>query len=322
MKVAVVIPCWRARRHILGVLEQVGPEVDSIFVVDDACPEGTGDWVLSQCRDSRVQVLRHEVNQGVGGAVMTGYLRAIEEGCEIAVKIDADGQMDPALISHFIRPIVEGRADYTTGNRFYRLESLEQMPRLRVFGNAGLSFVAKMSCGYWNLMDPTNGYTALHLAVLRELPIEKIDRRYFFETDMLFRLNTIRAVVKNVPMTARYGDETSGLKIASALPEFALKHLGCMWRRYGYNYWLRDVNVGTLYSLFGLLLTAFGIAIGAYSWWHNVAGQTFASSGTVMLAALPTLVGVQFLIAFIHYDIASVPQEPLHPQLPSRLAGT
>jgi glycosyltransferase involved in cell wall biosynthesis len=191
---------------------------------------------------------------------MTGYLQAIEDGCDIAVKIDGDGQMNPELISHFIEPICSGRADYTTGNRFYRLESLEQMPRLRVFGNACLSFLAKMSCGYWNLMDPTNGYTALHLAVLRELPLEKIAKRYFFETDMLFRLNTIRAVVKNVPMKAQYGDEISGLKISRVLPEFALKHLSCMLRRYGYNYWLRDINVGTLYSFFGLLLFCFSIA--------------------------------------------------------------
>ena len=316
MKIAVVIPCFRVKRHILGVLEKIGPVVDNIYVVDDACPEGTGDWVLSQCADARVRVLRHEQNQGVGGAVMTGYLQALEDGCDIAVKVDGDGQMDPELIAHFIQPILQGRADYTTGNRFYRLDSLEQMPRMRLFGNACLSFLAKMSCGYWNLMDPTNGYTALHLGVLRELPLERIDKRYFFETDMLFRLNTIRAVVKNVPMKAQYGDEVSGLKISRVLPEFALKHLRCMLRRYGYNYWLRDINAGTLYSLFGVLLTAFGISVGSYSWLNSVRLGALASSGTVMLAALPTLIGIQFLIAFIHHDIASVPQEPLHPQLP------
>jgi dolichol-phosphate mannosyltransferase len=298
------------------VIENIGPVIDSIFVVDDACPEGTGDWVLSHCRDDRVRVLRHEQNQGVGGAVMNGYLQAIKVGCDIAVKIDGDGQMNPELISHFIEPILSARADYTTGNRFYRLESLEQMPRLRLFGNACLSFLAKMSCGYWNLMDPTNGYTALHLGVLQELPLDKISKRYFFETDMLFRLNTIRAVVKNVPMKAQYGDEVSGLRISRVLPEFAFKHLTCMLRRYGYNYWLRDINVGTLYSFFGLLLTTFGVVIGVYSWLHNLFEGTLASSGTVMLAALPTLIGIQFLIAFVHYDIASVPQEPLHPQLP------
>lgn len=318
MRIAAIIPCWRVKRHILSVLEKIDPIVDRIFVVDDACPENTGDWVLSQCRDSRVRVLRHEQNQGVGGAVMTGYLQASKEGCVIAVKIDGDGQMDPGLISHFIEPILQGRADYTTGNRFYRLESLEQMPKLRLLGNACLSFLAKISCGYWNLMDPTNGYTALHMAVLRELPLEKIEKRYFFETDMLFRLNTVRAVVKNVPMAAKYGDENSGLKISKALPEFAFKHLRCMLRRYGYNYWLRDINVGTLYSFFGFLLMTFGVVAGVYSWLHNALIGTLASSGTVMLAALPTMIGIQFLVAFVHHDIANVPQEPLHPQLPTK----
>jgi dolichol-phosphate mannosyltransferase len=315
MKIAVVIPCWRVKRHILDVIAGMGPIVHRIFVVDDACPEDTGNWVLSHCRDPRVSVLRHEQNQGVGGAVITGYREAAKECCDIAVKVDGDGQMDPELISHFVEPILQGRADYTTGNRFYRLESLDQMPRLRLFGNACLSFVAKISCGYWNLMDPTNGYTALHVAVLRELPLDKIDKRYFFETDMLFRLNTIRAVVKNVPMSARYGDEVSGLKISKLLPEFALKHLRCMFRRYVYNYWLRDVNVGTLYSFFGFLLMVFGVVAGAYIWVHSILRGTLASSGTVMLAALPTLIGIQFLIAFVHHDIANVPQEPLHPQL-------
>lgn len=316
MKVAVVIPSWRVKAHVMGVLSRIGPEVQAIYVVDDRCPEGSGDWVEQHCSDPRVKVLRHEVNQGVGGAVMTGYVRAAADGCDIAVKIDGDGQMDPALVGHFILPIVRGRADYTTGNRFYRLESLEGMPRVRLIGNACLSFIAKLSCGYWNLMDPTNGYTALHLGLLRALPLDKIERRYFFETDMLFRLNTIRAVVKNVPMDAVYGDEVSGLSVSKVLPEFARKHVSCMWRRYGYNYWLRDINPGTLYSVFGGVLTLFGISAGAVSWVTNALSGTFASSGTVMLAALPLLIGIQFLIAFLHHDIASVPQEPIHGQLP------
>lgn len=316
MKVAVVIPSWRVKRHILDVLERIGPEVSCIYVVDDACPEGSGDWVAQNCADPRVQVLRHDQNQGVGGAVLTGYQRAREDGCEVAVKVDGDGQMDPRLISHFVAPIAQGRADYTTGNRFYRLESLSGMPKVRLFGNACLSFISKLSCGYWHLMDPTNGYTALHLGLLPALPLNKIERRYFFETDMLFRLNTIRAVVKNVPMDAVYGDEVSGLSVSKVLPEFARKHLGCMWRRYGYNYWLRDINPGTFYSVFGLLLTLLGVSVGGWAWVKSALTGALATSGTVMLAAMPAMVGIQFLIAFLHHDIASVPQDPLHPQLP------
>lgn len=316
MKVAVVIPSWRVKRHILDVLGRIGPEVSRIYVVDDACPEGSGDWVAQHCADPRVQVLRHAKNQGVGGAVLTGYQQAREDGCEVAVKVDGDGQMDPRLISHFVAPIAQGRADYTTGNRFYRLESLTGMPKVRLFGNACLSFISKLSCGYWHLMDPTNGYTALHLGLLPALPLNKIERRYFFETDMLFRLNTIRAVVKNVPMDAVYGDEVSGLSVSKVLPEFARKHLGCMWRRYGYNYWLRDINPGTFYSLFGVLMTLFGVSVGGWAWVKSAFTGALATSGTVMLAALPTMVGIQFLIAFLHHDIASVPQDPLHPQLP------
>jgi hypothetical protein len=133
------------------------------------------------------------------------------------------------------------------------------------------------------------------MSVFRELPLEKIEKRFFFETDLLFHLNIVRAVVKNIPMTAHYGNEVSGLKISRALPEFAWKHLRCMMRRYAYNYWLRDVNVGTLYSFFGILLTVFGVTTGTESWMQNVSHQTLASSGTVMLAALPTLIGIPLI---------------------------
>ncbi|MEX5669547.1 glycosyltransferase family 2 protein, partial [Pseudomonas neuropathica] len=87
-------------------------------------------------------------------AVMSGYRAAIEDEMEIIVKVDGDGQMDPSLIPHFIEPIVSGQADYTKGNRFFDLESVRSMPKMRLFGNAVLSFMTKMSSGYWDLFDP------------------------------------------------------------------------------------------------------------------------------------------------------------------------
>ena len=138
----------------------------------------------------------------------------------VVVKVDGDGQMDPRLIPSFVYPILRGEADYTKGNRFFDLESVRTMPRFRLLGNAILSFMTKLSSGYWNLFDPTNGFTAIHTDVARHLPFDKISRRYFFETDILFRLNTLRAVVVDVPMEAKYGDEVSNLKISKIVLEF------------------------------------------------------------------------------------------------------
>ena len=149
-EIAVVIPSYRVSRHILGVIASAGPMVRQIIVVDDACPDGSGALVKEQCRDERVVVLTHEVNQGVGGAVLTGYRHAIESGADIIVKVDGDGQMDLNLLPRFVAPIANGLADYTKGNRFYDLSEIGQMPLLRLVGNAGLSFMAKFSSGYWD----------------------------------------------------------------------------------------------------------------------------------------------------------------------------
>lgn len=186
MNVAVVIPSYKVKDHILSVLNRIGPIVSRIYVVDDKCPQGTGKFVAEQCRDPRVAVLFHDVNQGVGGAMITGYRRALADGAEVVVKLDGDGQMDPDLIPTFVSPIERGVADYTKGNRFYAIENLEGMPFVRIFGNTSLSFVNKLSSGYWNVMDPTNGYTAIHASALSALPLSKIEKRYFFESDMLF----------------------------------------------------------------------------------------------------------------------------------------
>lgn len=322
MAIAVAIPCYKVTQHVLDVIRAIPACVARIYAVDDACPEGSGSFIQQHCTDPRVQVLFNPENRGVGGAVVTAYRQAIADGMDVVVKIDGDGQMNPRLLPLFVRPIQAGRADYTKGNRFFRPESVRGMPPMRLFGNAVLSFMTKLSCGYWPIMDPTNGYTAIHTSVLRELPLDKLERRYFFETDMLFRLNTLRAVVRDVPMDSVYADEESNLKIGRVLPEFLKKHASRLVRRYAYSYFVRDFNVGSIYSIFGVLLLLAGGAFGALHWISSASGNHPATSGTVMLAALPVLIGIQFLVAFLHYDVSSVPSEPLSTYLrPEDLAS-
>lgn len=314
-RVGVVIPSYKVCGHILQVIASIGPEVDRIFVIDDCCPENSGNFVAQNCTDARVMIVRHHQNQGVGGAVMSGYSAAISENMEIIVKIDGDGQMDPALISDFINPILLGEADYTKGNRFFDLEQIRNMPKIRLFGNAGLSFLTKISSGYWDLFDPTNGYTAIHSDVARQLPFDKISRRYFFESDMLFRLNTLRAVAVDIPMHAKYGSEVSNLKISMVIGEFVAKNMRNFLKRIFYNYYLRDMSLASFELPIGLLLFLFGLIYGTANWIIGANSGTTASSGTVMLAAMPIILGVQFILAFIGYDVRSMPRRAVHSKM-------
>lgn len=311
-RVAVVIPSYKTTRHILGVISGMGPEIWRIYVVDDACPESSGEHVQKHSSDQRVRVIYHEKNQGVGGAVMTGYAAAISDGADVIVKVDGDGQMDPSLIPGFIAPIIFGEADYTKGNRFFDLEAVRLMPKVRLFGNAVLSFMTKLSSGYWDLFDPTNGFTAIHRDVARHLPFSKISRRYFFETDMLFRLNTLRAVVVDIPMDAKYDDEVSNLKISTIMLEFLAKHVRNFGKRIFYNYYLRDMSVASIELPVGVLLFLFGSSYGGLKWFEGLGSGLPTPAGTVMLSALPVILGVQLILSFIGYDIASVPNRVLH----------
>jgi len=309
-RVAVVIPCFKVKAHILKVVAEIDPLVWKIYVIDDCCPEGSADFLELNVKDDRICILRHDTNQGVGGAVMTGYKEAIKDGADLIVKIDGDGQMDPSLIARFVEPIMLGEADYTKGNRFFNLDEIRSMPKLRLFGNAVLSFMNKFSSGYWNIFDPTNGYTAIHVNVAKLLPFEKISNRYFFETDVLFRLNLLRAVVMDIPMDAKYGNEISNLRVGNIVGEFLWKHLRNFTKRIFYNYYLRDLSLASIELPVGLALLLTGGCFGVYHWVASANEGVNTPAGTVMLAALPILMGMQLVLAFIGADIASVPRRP------------
>ncbi len=317
LRVAVVIPCHRVRPYIEGVIAAIPPLVERIYCVDDACPDGSGDYIRDRCPDSRLTILHHAENQGVGGAVITGYRQALEDGMEVVVKLDGDGQMDPALIPQFVSLIELGEADYCKGNRFFRPATLLGMPPARVAGNTILSFLTKISSGYWNIIDPTNGYTAIHRTALQLLRLHDIDRGYFFESDMLFRLNTIGAVVKDIPMTAVYNNEESGLTIRRVVRPFIFKNIKNSLRRVLYNYYLRDFNLASIELPLGTALLFFGFFFGAYHWINGYFEGVEATAGTVMVGALSIIVGMQMVLSALNYDVQNVPRTPLQRLFPA-----
>jgi len=310
MSIAVVIPSFRVTEHILDVLKNIGPEVERIYVIDDACPDESGEFVKKHSKDERVQVLFHETNQGVGGAVVTGYKAALADNIDVVVKVDGDGQMDPGLILTIAKPVLEGNADYSKGNRFDSLEDLFSMPKTRIFGNAVLSLWSKLSSGYWNITDPTNGFTAIHRKALEAIQLNKLRKTYFFESDLLFRLSIVNAVVMDVPMVSVYGNEKSNLKIRKVIFEFPWRHTVNLHKRIFYKYYLREWSVASFELPAGVGLTIFGAWFGLARYFEASGAGKATTAGQVTLSALALILGVQLLLSFLAYDVQSEPRVP------------
>jgi glycosyltransferase involved in cell wall biosynthesis len=296
---------------ILDVIGKIGQEVNQIIVVDDACPERSGEYVENNSKDPRIKLVYHDKNMGVGGAVISGYKYAMMSGADIVIKLDGDGQMDPSLIPILIEPLIEQEADYTKGNRFFNIEHINSMPKLRIFGNLVLSFFAKFSTGYWRVFDANNGFTAVSSSVLQLIDLDKLDKRYFFESDMLFRLNLARAVVVDVSMKAKYGSESSNLRIKRVLVEFPIKHTRNFLKRIAYTYYIRDFTLASLELPIGMGLTFFGVVSGFWNFVHSQSLGIATPTGTLILISMSTLVGIQLILSFFSYDVGSSPTDPV-----------
>lgn len=307
-KIAVVIPCYKVSKHIRDVICSIPEFVDHIFVVDDACPENSGLIANDLCQD-RVNVVFHKENEGVGGAVISGLKSALELHIDIVVKLDGDGQMNPNNISKLIQPLLDYNADYTKGNRFHDFTALKSMPKTRLFGNSVLSFAIKATSGYWNIMDPTNGFFAISYDSLCELNLDKIDKRFFFEIDMLVNLNLINKIVQDVPFPAIYNNEISNLNINHIALTFPMKILKGLTNRIFYRYYIYDFNMASVYFLFSVPLLLFGLFFGVYRWTIGIIENTENNLGTIMLAALPIILGMQFLLQAISIDIHNIPKK-------------
>jgi glycosyltransferase involved in cell wall biosynthesis len=311
MKIAVVVPCFKVANQLVNLVESIDDSVDMIFLIDDACPEQSVNHALSHLNDERIIAIFHDLNQGVGGAVVSGIKAALDHDVDIVIKLDGDAQYTPDLIAYLIKPVLVGEADCAKGNRFFFIDDLLEMPPIRIFGNAVLSFVNKASSGYWSIMDPTNGFIAWRADVLAKLPLDKLDNRYFFESDMLFRLNCLRAHVVDVPLKAVYADETSSLSIWQVVKDFPKKYLNRMFKRLFYNYFLRDFNIGSLFLMVGAFSSLAAMLYGLPKWYASIVSGVVAASGEVMLAAMLSSLGVVFLIAFMFFDVMNQPQRKI-----------
>ena len=299
----MVIPCYKVTDHILQVINEIPEEVDQIILIDDGCPNNSGDYVQSNSTDKRIVLIKHENNFGIGAAMKSGYRLAIEEKFDVIVKVDGDGQMDLNYLSNLVYPIINQQIDYTKGNRFYSSRLVKTMPKIRKLGNVALSFMSKLSTGYYEIFDPNNGFTAISKEALNRVDLEEVDERFFFESDMLFQLNLSGCSVRDIPIPAIYGNEKSNLKIMNSTLSFFWKHNRNFIKRITYEYFVRDFSIASLQLVFGVILSLWGCILGFSSWYHGLISGLESQPGRVVLVAILCVSGLQLLLSFFNFDI-------------------
>ena len=303
--IAAVVPAHNEAAHILDVIDGLPDVVDHIVIVDDKSTDDTAALAESS-RDPRVRVIRHEQNTGVGGAIISGHKLALELGSDIDVIFAGDDQMDPTYLPALLDPIVHEGYGFTKANRFYSSTSYQGMPTYRVFGNVVLSLANKAASGYWNLFDPQNGYTATSAEVLRRLDLDSISQGYEFENDYLLNLNILNVRAKDIPIPARYGSEVSGMKMRKVIPAIGGMLFAGFFRRVLRKYVVGSFSPIALFLFSGLLLWLFSALFGAWTIYETI-GPGAATTGTVLLAVVPFLMGFQLILTALTLDIQASP---------------
>lgn len=291
--IAAVVPAYNEEGFVGRVIDTLPAIVDRAYVVDDCSSDGTWDEILCHAEvanSARLTVradggyehaqfvtpIRNTRNRGVGYSITTGYRRALEGGADVVVVLNGDGQMDPAVMPHILDPIVEGRADYTKGNRLRDHPEQLGMSSWRLFGNWSLTLLTRISSGYWHISDSQNGYTAISRHALETIGLDGLYERYGFLNDLLTKLNVHRLRVADVSHPAVYGDERSGISYPSFITSVSTLLLSnFLWR-------LREK-----YVVPRLHPTALCYALGGAGLVLGLLVSLFVLSGTLGLTVAP-----------------------------------
>ena len=307
MLTIAVMPCYKTKEKAAEVALKTLNFVDKVICVDDNCPYQTSILIKKLIKNKNLIVIKNKKNLGVGGAFKVGLEVAIDLGADYIVKIDSDGQMNPELIPLFIEPLKEKKALFVKGNRFRNPQVIKNMPKVRLYGNIFLSFLTKISTGYWELFDPTNGFVAFKKELIRQIPLHKLDNRFFFETDLLFRVGLTETYIVEIPIEAVYEDEKSNLNSFGEIPNFSLKHINLIFKRILYSYFLYDFNPGSFFLLISLISGFSSISIASYYFIYSSINKITTPMGIQTLFLAIFLISLQFFINFIHYDISQKP---------------
>lgn len=311
-KIVVSIPCYNEKSFIIAVVKTIPDFVDEIIVVDDSSTDDTfraiNDFAQNS-NDKRLVILKNEINLGVGGSTKAGFAAALKNKADIIVKIDGDGQMPIESLADFLDAIIDDGMDYAKGNRFMDAVSVKKMPKHRLFANIVLTFLNKLGSGYWNIFDPQNGFVAINAQKYAHFDVSRVSNRYFFENDMLLQANIHNLRVKDIPIETIYGEEQSDINPMQVFITFPILFTKMFFYRIYQKYILRDFSPIILFLLFGAILFWFGFGFGLYHWTQSIITRTYASTGTVMIAAITFILGFQLLLQAIVLDIQNTPKK-------------
>ena len=300
--IGVVIPCYLGGEITLKLISEILIYADKIVLVDDKCPLKTGKKILESELGKKVHVIFNRKNLGVGGSTKRGFEWLISQNCKIILKMDADYQMYPSDIPRMCEPIINKEYDSTKGTRFYNIDNLLKMPKIRLFGNTFLNYLSKFSTGYWDISDPTNGFLAFNLETLKKINFKKADNRFFFETDILFRCSIEDITIKNVSIEANYKNHFSSLSPIKEIIPFFYKNIKLFLKRIIYQYFLFDFNIGSIELIFSIIFSISSVLLGIYLFLKSNITYEFSSPGIVSIFTILSIFSLQFLLAFFHYD--------------------
>ena len=302
--VAVVVPAFDEELLIETTIAGMPELVDRVIVVDDASRDGTAAAAQTS-GDSRVEVITHEKNQGVGAAILTGYRRALEHGVDVTCVMAGDNQMDPDDLEAIAGPVARGEVDYAKANRLFTGRAWELIPRNRYLGNAVLSLLTKIASGYWHVADSQSGYTAIGKGTLELLDLDRIYPRYGFPNDMLVHLNVINARVRDVPSRPVYGvGEKSGIKLRRVVPTISWLLTKAFFWRMREKYVIRDFHPLVFFYFFGLFFLVAGLVLGITVTVLRLGGNELTVA-TVVLIALLLIAGLLFTLFAMLFDMES-----------------
>lgn len=304
--IAVVVPCYDEELLITRVIDTMPDYVDRIYVVDDRSKDRTAEIVedyIHQHQPSRVTLIVHEVNQGVGGAIITGYRRAYDDDMAVVAVMAGDAQMDPDDLEVIIEPVVAGEADYTKGNRLATGEAWNQIPRVRYLGNVLLSLMTKIASGYWHIFDSQTGYTAISRKAIATLNWDKLWKRYGYPNHLLIMLNIHNFAVRDVPVRPVYNvGEKSGIRIWRVIPTISLLLLRGFLSRLFEKFVVRDAHPLVLFYIVGTLSFIPGFLLGVYLVLYRIIAGPVAPT-SALFAMFLIMFGLNFLMFALWFDM-------------------
>jgi glycosyltransferase involved in cell wall biosynthesis len=302
-RIAVVVPAYNEEKLIQGTLDGIPDFVSRVYVVNDASIDMTGAIIDDYAHyNPRVVPIHQNLNQGPGAAVISGYSRALSDGIDVVATMDGDGQMDPQYLSKFLDPIIDGRCDFTLGNRLSSPEYRGRMSKWRFFGNAMLTFLTKIASGYWSMMDPQNGYTAISRRALESIEFKDMYPRYGYLNDRLVRLNIHGFRIQNIAHPAKYGNEKSSIKYGRYIVRVSNLLLRTFLRRLKMKYVILSFHPLVLFYLFGSILSAIGVVGGAITLWEKLVWGYPVLFVHGALSMLAFMMGVMFLSFAMLFD--------------------